>query len=253
MSNVAASIQPSIPGGANESKTPKSGEESAKNAPAVPRPLTVIFCLPGASFSGRFLDCWSELLAWCMNHGIRAIISRRQSCNIYYVRNMCLGADMRRGKDQKPFNGQVEYDYLLWIDSDVIFSPEHFQRLLDHKVDIVSGLYLMEGAKEFATVKDWDEGFFIANGRFQFLTLQDLAFCRNLIDVAYTGMGFMLVRRGVFEAMEYPWFKPLEKRIGHMVDFTMEDVAFCLRAREKGFKIFVDPAVRVGHEKGVVL
>jgi GT2 family glycosyltransferase len=28
-----------------------------------------------------------------------------------------------------------------------------------------------------------------------------------------------------------------------MVDFTMEDVSFCLRAREKGFSILVDPAM----------
>jgi GT2 family glycosyltransferase len=74
-----------------------------------------------------------------------------------------------------------------------------------------------------------------------------------LIEVSYTGMGFMLVRKEVFESLEYPWFRPLEKRIGDMVDFTMEDVAFCLKAKEKGFGIFVDTGVRVGHEKRVVL
>lgn len=66
-------------------------------------------------------------------------------------------------------------------------------------------------------------------------------------------MGFILVKKGVFESMEYPWFKPIEKKIGNMVDFTMEDVAFCLTAREKGFEIYVDPTVRVGHEKKVIL
>jgi GT2 family glycosyltransferase len=37
-----------------------------------------------------------------------------------------------------------------------------------------------------------------------------------------------------------------------MVDFTTEDVAFCLRAREKGYTVYVDPQVRVGHEKKIV-
>jgi GT2 family glycosyltransferase len=32
----------------------------------------------------------------------------------------------------------------------------------------------------------------------------------------------------------------------------MEDVSFCLRAREKGFKVHVDPKVVVGHEKKVI-
>jgi len=63
----------------------------------------------------------------------------------------------------------------------------------------------------------------------------------------------MLVKRGVFERFEYPWFRPIEKKIGAMVDFTMEDVAFCLQAGEKGLKILIDSEVRVGHEKKVVL
>ena len=63
----------------------------------------------------------------------------------------------------------------------------------------------------------------------------------------------MLVKKGVFENMKYPWFQPIEKRIGDMVDFTMEDVAFCLRAKEKRFKIWIDPQVRVGHEKKITL
>lgn len=74
-----------------------------------------------------------------------------------------------------------------------------------------------------------------------------------MLEVANTGMGFMLVKRGVFESLDYPWFRPIEKRIGTMVDFTMEDVAFCLTAKEKGYKILVDPRVRVGHEKGTVV
>ena len=65
-------------------------------------------------------------------------------------------------------------------------------------------------------------------------------------------MGFMLVKKGVFESLAYPWFRPLEKRIGDMTDFTMEDVSFCLRAKEKGFKVYIDPQVRLGHEKRVI-
>jgi hypothetical protein len=217
------------------------------------KPLTVVFCFPGNSFSGKFLECWSELLAWCFSHGITPILSRRYSCNIYFARNMCLGADLRRGEHQKPFDGKIDYDYLMWIDSDILFTPAHFEHLLSHNADIVSGIYLMEGGEAFATVRDWDEEYFKAHGCFQFLTPADIAGKQGLMEVAYTGMGFMMVKRGVFEALDYPWFRPLERRIGAMVDFTMEDVGFCLRVMEKGFKVLVDPEVRVGHEKRVVL
>ena len=163
--------------------------------------------------------------------------------------------------DQIPFNGKIDYDYIMWIDSDILFKPQQFARLLSHDRDIVSGLYRMEGGGAYATVTDWDEECFRQHGHFRFLIPEDIKSFNSqsaianpqLLEVAYTGMGFMLVKKGVFESMEYPWFRPVEKRIGEMVDFTMEDVAFCLRAREKGFTVLIDPAVRVGHEKKITL
>ena len=238
--------------------------------------MRIVFCLPGNSFSGRFLECWTDLFVWCLRNGIQPILSRRESCNIYYVRNMCLGADVMRGEHQKPFNGTLQYDFIMWIDSDIIFTPEHFVKLLNHNKDIVSGIYLMSDRKHFATVMEWDEEYFIKNGGFKFLTQEDLTPPRStprpsprgegdesaaadesgevcLLPISYTGMGFMLVKYGVFESMEYSWSKPLEKRIGNAIGFTMEDVSFCLRAQEKGYKIYIDPTVRVGHEKKEVI
>jgi hypothetical protein len=215
-------------------------------------PLKIIFCLPGSSFSGKFLECWSELLGYCVQKGIQFGVSRKSSPNIYYVRNMCLGADNLRGANQKPFNGKVDYTHLMWIDSDILFNPGQFQALLDRNVDIASGLYLMDGGKAFAAVKDWDEEYFKKNGSFQFLTPADFQNQTGLMEVSYAGFGFMLIKRGVFEALKYPWFRPIFKQIGPAVDFTMEDVGFCLQAQEIGYKIHIDPQVRVGHEKRIV-
>jgi hypothetical protein len=221
--------------------------------PSPVKTTTIVFCLPGNSFSGKFLERWTALVAYCLANNIRPVLSRHESNNIYYVRNMCLGADVMRGVSQKPFDGKIDYDYLMWIDADILFTPPQLARLLGHGKDIVSGLYLMDGGSRFATVTNWDEEHFIKNGSFNFLSAQDIEGKGGLIDVSYTGMGFMLVRKGVFESLEYPWFKPIEKQIGSMVDFTMEDVAFCLRAKEKGYKILIDPEVRVGHEKRTIL
>lgn len=212
----------------------------------------IIFCLTGNNFSGNFLDCWTNLLMHCAQSGMQFSISRKESNNIYYVRNMCLGADVGRGENQKPFDGKVDYTHLMWIDSDILFTPADFQVLLNHDKDIVSGLYRMTGVNAFATVQEWDEEYFKQNGSFKFLTPEDIKDKKGLMEVAYTGFGFILVKKGVFESMTYPWFKPIEKRIGNMVDFTMEDTSFCLRAKENGFKIHIDPQIVVGHEKKVV-
>lgn len=166
---------------------------------------------------------------------------------------MCLGADILQGKNQKPFNNKIDYDFLMWIDSDIMFTPKHFKKLLSHKKDIVSGIYLMSDGEHFATCKKWDEEYFKKHGHFKFMTQKEIRGKNVLMEVSYTGMGFMLIKKGVFESMEYPWFSPIVKKIGNIVDFTMEDVAFCLKAKENGFKIFVDQTVIVGHEKRAIL
>ena len=111
----------------------------------------------------------------------------------------------------------------------------------------------MANGRHLATVKTWDKTFFKQHGHFQFMTLADIKGKQALIPVSYTGFGFMLIKYGVFEALPYPWFQPITQKIGHMVDFASEDVSFCLQAQEKGYQIYIDPTIKVGHEKTVVL
>ena len=216
------------------------------------RPLNIIFCLPGNSYSGNFLKCWHELTVFCLNNNINPILSQNYSCNIYYSRSLCLGGKSTLGEFQKPFDNKIDYDYLMWIDSDVIFKPSDLIRLLSHKLDIVSGLYLTQNGNTYATVKDWDIDKYKQNGRFDFLTPRDIK-NDNLFEVSYTGFGFILIKKGVFETIKYPWFKPRFIKMDHITEFTMEDVTFCLEAKEAGFQIMIDPTVKLGHEKMQIL
>lgn len=211
--------------------------------------MKLIICLPGNNFSGRWLDSFLDFYGWCIANKINVMISRRESCNIYYVRNMCLGADSTKGKDQKPFQGKIDYDYMLWIDSDNVFTINDFIRLYQLKKDIASGLYLTQDNKHFATVKDWDEEFYKKHGAFEFLTPEKIKEEKAPFVVDYTGFGFILIKKGVFEKLQYPWFRPLWKNFGDVSEFTMEDVSFCHLVRELGFKVWIHPEVIVKHEK----
>jgi hypothetical protein len=171
---------------------------------------------------------------------------------------MCLGGDNLRGIDQKPFGGQLDYDYIMWIDSDVVFTPDHFFKLLQDDKDITSGLYMMADNTHYATVEDWDDEFFLKHGHFQFLNREMVqAKQGKLFTADYTGFGWVLIKKGVFESLQYPWFQPVwtEYNINGKIvrDFTMEDVAFCKMIKEKGYDVWIDPSVIVGHEKMVVL
>lgn len=221
---------------------------------------TIVFCLPGRSFTNNFLLSWSELLTNLTKMGFTIRISQKYTSNVYYVRNMCLGGDVMRGIDQKPFDGKLNYDYIMWIDSDIVFTTEQFLKLLKHNKPIVSGLYLMDGGKQYATVKDWDIDFFKKNSYFEFLTPKSVDTWKKqnpgkLMSVEYTGFGFMLVKKGVFEKLKYPWFSPIYEKntIGpNITDFCSEDVSFCKKVLQKGFKIYIDPTIVVGHEKSIV-
>lgn len=102
--------------------------------------MKIVFCLPGRSFSNNFLVCWSELLQYLPRYGITPILSSQYDSVVYYVRNKCLGGSVTRGINQKPFNGEVDYDYMMWIDSDIVFKVDDFLALLNMNKDIASGL-----------------------------------------------------------------------------------------------------------------
>lgn len=215
--------------------------------------MKLIICLPGNNFSGQWLDNFIEFYNWCIQHKITPIISRRESCNIYYVRNMCLGGNSTSGENQKPWQGNVDYDYMLWIDSDNIVSIDNFIKLYNMQKEIASGLYLTHNGVHYATVKDWNEDYFKKYGSFEFLTNEKLKQHKHPFIVDYTGFGFILIKKGVFEKLKYPWFRPIWKQFGNVTEFTMEDVSFCHLVKEQGIDVWVHPEVIVKHEKKILL
>lgn len=222
--------------------------------PAAARPLTVVACIPGREFSGRFFDAWNTFAEKCRHAGVNLVLSRHYDAVVYYARNKVAGGDVRRGPKQAPWGGELTYDYMLWIDSDVVFRFEDFQALLAHKVDLVAGLYLMADNARYAAVETMDESRFAERGEFDFLTPERLEGRQGLVRVDYCGFGFVLARRGVFERLDYPWFRPVYVELaGGMREFTSEDVGFCMMAKAAGIPMYVDPNVVVGHEKAVVL
>lgn len=216
----------------------------------------IVFCIPGQQFSNRFLSCWSELMLWCFKKGIDVKLSLNYLPNVYHVRNSCLGGDFTTGVNQKPFQGQIDYDYTMWIDSDIVFKPEDLQRLIEADKDVISGLYLMSNTTQYATVETIDMST-IQLGQHNFMTREDLSDREEPFKVDYTGFGWILIKRGVFEKLEYPWFSPVwtsyTKNGIQVSDFSSEDAGFCSKAKKAGIDIYTHPKVIVGHEKSFVI
>lgn len=212
----------------------------------------VMVCCPGTSFTSRSIICISNLLKYFLRTNAQYNFSFTFSRNIYETRNKCLMGLPEGGKDQKPFNGN-EYTHILWLDDDVLFNTSDVEKLFDADKDVVSGLYLMSDRENYAVVEKWDENYFNQNGSFEFLDKKTLAKKEDLFKVSYVGFGFLLIKRGIFEQFEYPWFDPRYLQIKSSTDFCMEDVSFCLKCKDKDIPIYVHPEVKVIHRKPIHL
>lgn len=245
----------------------------------------VIIGLPGDHFSQSFLLSWTQALHILISSNrYDVVVSPGKSSFVPFARMQTLGLDVRRGKNQKPFNGEP-YDVYVSLDSDTVFSAAQLIELIEctklHPV--VSGYYMMANNKQFAVVKDWNKEFFSKNGTFQFLEPKDTeAAMKKFVDeleerkaaeerkdpkpisdpdfvkVSYAGMGFFACRKEVLDDLQYPYFNRELQRIRgsdgvEMVDMCSEDVAFCKNIEDAGYDIMLNTRLRVGHEKSVVL
>jgi hypothetical protein len=142
--------------------------------------------------------------------------------------------------NNKPLLGQATYDVMLWIDSDIEWTPEDFLKLYRSDKDITSGVYVS------------DQGVLM-------YTPSDRAHLNQTdhIEITHAGFGFIAIKQGVFEALPRPWFQTQYTKTTiedkeYLIPYG-EDYSFCSKARKHGFKIFLDPAVRVVHHKNMPL
>jgi len=221
---------------------------------------TVAIALPGREFSGNFLKNWSQTLLTLTQKGYKIIMMNEYSSFVPFSRMKTLGLDVLRGATQVPFNGEVDYDVWLTIDSDIFFIPEQVIELIEDtdKYPVVSGLYRMSDLQHYAAVKEWNMDYFKKHGTFEFLKVKDLDAAEKYMKVAYNGMGFFACRKGVIENLKYPYFSypliEIETEDGKVLrDMYSEDVAFCKNLKDAGYPVIVNTSLRVGHEKTLVI
>ena len=215
---------------------------------------TFVICLPGKTYSGKFVTSMIELVMYIQGRGGKVMISQHYSPMVNFARCKVAGANVMNGINQKPFGG-VDYDYMLWIDSDQVFDNTSFQKLLDMDKEIASGWYcqpytMTDGSRMTPIVEFMNNAFFLEHGSYQFLSANQIQEKEEPFVVDYIGFGWVLIKNGVFERMDYPWFAPkLIKLSDDITEMCSEDVAFCRDAMLAGFDIWVDPTCKVGHEK----
>lgn len=156
------------------------------------------------------------------------------------------GRDTNNPLMREPCSGDFTYDKIIWIDSDIEWDIPDFFALYNSDKDIVSGCYLME-----------DRHIPIYNQpRGGMMPEQMLLEKTEPFKVAGCGFGFVGMKYGVFEKMPRPWFGPVaipntaeDKDENPEFLLIGEDLAWCTKAIKCGFDIWVDPKIRVTHQK----
>lgn len=218
--------------------------------------MKIIFCLPGKQFSSQYFVAWNRTIEYMRLQGIDIKFSNAYNPICATTRNHILLAGMYqlgKNQDQKPFAGTLEYDYLFWIDDDIVWNPEQIIQLIDHKKDVVSGCYLMQQMNQYPVCRVMDDEQLIKTGSYQFVSKEEMQKENKIFKVDYVGFGFVAVRYGIFESMKYPWFETPTRTVGHITDLTSEDAYWCMKAKQQGYEIYVDPKCIVGHQKNIII
>lgn len=139
---------------------------------------------------------------------------------------------------------ELGWDYLFFLDDDVIPPPDTILRLMSHKKPIVSGIYYRRNLPIYPVMlKNVHEGR-------QWVVDYPPS---SLIEVDFVGAGCLLIHKDVLLSLpplssKCHWFEwrcdredlPKEQRMS-------EDFSFCEHARNHGYQILVDTSIQCRH------
>ncbi len=179
--------------------------------------MTIVFNLFDSEYSGRFLKSWINLTTYLNQTGINYYISQHSSCNAFYAKQMCLGGNVLAGPKQVPFQGKIKYDILVFLSNKISFSPTQF-------------------VKMYNKFKDYKFLSGRLDGRYKKLS-QDT----NYIIADYLDFDLVFIRKGVFEQLEYPWFRPYICTNEQEQQFI--DIDICSRIKEQDIKLTIDKSI----------
>ena len=154
------------------------------------------------------------------------------------------------------FLDKNDADWLLWIDSDMQWSPFDIDALLDaadpKERPVIGGLcFGMSMGKPFPTIYHFAE----IDGQLTTIRMPDYP-KDSIFQVAATGAAFLLIHRSALKSMAERKFNeafPFFQETQNGKDPVGEDLTFCLRLASLGIPVHVHSGVKIGHHKSHVI
>ncbi len=181
-------------------------------------------------------DTWTPLYAQRGQLDYATLIISKWLMNdmhgISKARNALIGAAQDR-----------QTDYVYFLDSDMsIRTPTStealrflFEAIQRPDIDIISGMYLERTSRRICARK-WND----PEKQYEYYKRRNLE--GKITQVDAVGMGCCLIDTRIFNSLEFPWF-----RYGEKMGEPAEDLYFCERARDLGFKVWIHGDVVFDH------
>lgn len=212
----------------------------------------VVIATPGKEMHQDYVKSLTETTAWLNEQGLTYKWINKSGSLVSTTRELtALDSFNPDWETRELGSGKFTYEKVIWIDSDISWTIDNFQKLWASDLDIVGGMYQTAPDGRVAVAKfDETSPELPTVVREQDFILEE----RRIIEVFGLGFGFIAMKQGVFEACSRPWFYMRSIRWPQL-DFDTnlgEDYSFCVNAREAGFKIYLDLDVKVNHHKEIV-
>lgn len=124
---------------------------------------------------------------------------------------------------------QNNSDYVLWLDSDMMFPSTTALRLLNHNKDVVGCNYMKRTSDKksvaYKKLNDWDSWL-------------PMKVENELIKVEGVGMGCILMKTSVFQKLKKPYFEFTYRK--DTKDWFGEDFNLQKKLRKEGYEIYID-------------
>lgn len=204
--------------------------------------LTIAWCDNGM-VDGKFMQGVTDVM---LHSGVKVATTLRSQGN---------QIGRQRETIVKAWYEQNKSDWILWVDSDVVISPETFLKLWDKRdaVDkpLLTGVYFTTDTPEEPLMVPSPTVFeFVVNGNEIGIKRLHPLPRDKFIQVGAAGMGFVLMHRSVItRILEVKPNTPIFTEVGVNKSFMGEDIFFFALCNEAEVPVWCDTSALVPHMK----
>ena len=188
--------------------------------------MKLLIAMPSLDYmSAETTKALTHLVMHLKDEGVDFSVSIEAGTLVYMARDRLACKAINQG-----------YTHVLWIDADMVFTEELLEDLQFSGKDFVTGIAVSR-RKPFSSCL------------FKSTDLEHLerwgdvdTMPKNTFEIAGCGFACVLISVDILKAVQLRFgtcFTPMNS--------YGEDIAFCRRAKELGYRIFAEPAVKVGH------